>query len=155
MPIQSKGAGTRYLKKFLKDLKKNHLEVGWFEGANYDDGIPVAYVASIHEYGYEPKNIPPRSFMLPAQMKNGKEWVKLFGQITHDASYGKITAVQGLDVIGGTATQDVKDAIKDIKEPDIEQATKDARAKKGYNTTDILIASGTMFRTLNWVVYES
>lgn len=42
--------------KFLADLAakvkgKNALRVGFMEGSNYVDGLPVAYVAAINEFG--------------------------------------------------------------------------------------------------------
>lgn len=45
--------GKTSIDKLVKKLAKDKVtsKVGWFEGAKYEDGTPVAYVASIQEFG--------------------------------------------------------------------------------------------------------
>ena len=59
----------------LNSLDRINLKVGWFEGAKYEDGTPVAYVAAIQEYGFV--NIPPRSFMRTTVQEKKEAWKKL------------------------------------------------------------------------------
>ena len=49
-------------------------KVGFFPGAAYEDGTPVAYVASIQEFGAPDQNIPPRPFMRPTVEDKKGEW---------------------------------------------------------------------------------
>lgn len=45
------GPGIRRLQGILKSVNKLNAQVGWFPGAKYQDGTPVAYVAAIQEHG--------------------------------------------------------------------------------------------------------
>jgi hypothetical protein len=68
------GNGRKALEVALQTLGNKVGKVGWFEGAKYPDGTQVAYVATIQEYGYSPKNIPPRPFMRPTIVKYRNTW---------------------------------------------------------------------------------
>ena len=71
------GAGSKQLEIALKNLQGKVGKVGWFEKSKYENGISVAYVATIQEYGYPAKNIPPRPFMRPTIVKQQVEWRKV------------------------------------------------------------------------------
>lgn len=45
------GAGLKVLENALKNINGLTTKVGWFPGAKYPNGTPVAYVAVIQEYG--------------------------------------------------------------------------------------------------------
>jgi hypothetical protein len=48
--FKRQGPGIKVLEKALK-ISGMKTSVGWFPGAKYQDGTPVAYVAAIQEYG--------------------------------------------------------------------------------------------------------
>jgi len=54
------------LTRFLAEIEALQGKVGWAESAKYPDGKPVAFIASIHEFGAASRGIPPRSFMRTA-----------------------------------------------------------------------------------------
>ncbi len=41
-------------------LGRYEEKVGWFKTAKYPNGVPVAVVAAVHEFGWPEHNIPPR-----------------------------------------------------------------------------------------------
>lgn len=45
------GKGLEELMKRVQEMGRLHTEVGWLDTAKYEDGTPVAYVASIQEFG--------------------------------------------------------------------------------------------------------
>ena len=75
-------SGWEKIKKSLRELDQNEVQVGWFEGQRYESGIHLAYVAKLNEEGHIngtdsvfPGAItPPRPFMrvgLRDAIKNG------------------------------------------------------------------------------------
>lgn len=64
-----KGPGLDKLNFALKNLEGKVAKVGWVKKTSYDTGTPVAYVASINEFGVPGKNIPARPFMRPTIIK--------------------------------------------------------------------------------------
>ena len=69
----------KHLEVALNELSGKVAKVGWFEKSKYPKppNVPVAYVATIQEFGYSPKNIPPRPFMRPTLQKTGLEGGRL------------------------------------------------------------------------------
>lgn len=54
-----------------RKMRDGIVRVGWFEGIRYDDGLPVAQVASWNEQGTDGRHgIPKRPFMRPAVYEN-------------------------------------------------------------------------------------
>lgn len=52
MPVRrSNPRGFNILTERVAGIGKKVAKTGWFESAKYEDGTPVAYIASIHEYG--------------------------------------------------------------------------------------------------------
>lgn len=152
MSIKVTGQGVASVSKFLEQMEKQKLSVGWFEGMKYTDNTPVAYVAATQEYGSEKKNIPPRPFMRPAMYNNHNQWMGLFKQLADDIISGSLSAEGALDIIGSTVTEDIKDAITQVKEPELKESTIANRVRRGLNTTDLLRATGTMISSVTWVV---
>ena len=65
----------------LAQLGNSEAKVGWFENAKYSDGTPVAYIASIQEFGYPEGNIPPRlgmRFTAASRKRNGGQNLKSY-----------------------------------------------------------------------------
>lgn len=48
---RSNPSGFKILTDRVAGIGKKVAKTGWFESAKYEDGTPVAYIASIHEYG--------------------------------------------------------------------------------------------------------
>lgn len=105
----------------LKQLEGYESRVGWGEEAKYGDGTPVAYVATIQEFGWG--KIPPRPFMRPAAKKHEQDWRNTAAIAAQGILDGKITGQQGMDLIGQRAQDDVLQAIIDVVSPALSPIT--------------------------------
>lgn len=130
--------------------------VGWFESSKYPSGVPVAYVASIHEFGYGP--IPPRPFMRPTIGAQGGEWAKLFGQAAKAVALGRITSDNAMTQICAKAAGDVAVTISRIQAPPLKPATVAARRRryadrgKTGNLTKPLVDTAVLVATISYRV---
>lgn len=87
----------------------NELQVGWFPGANYDSGTPVAGVAAAQEFGT--KTAPARPFMRPAIAENKDKWAELYLQGAKQWLSGNLDYVSVLRGVGLQAEGDIKNQI--------------------------------------------
>jgi len=93
------------LQQRLKSMEKKDLNVGWFEGARYDDGSPVAGVAAVHEFGSPARGIPARPFFRPTIADKSKSWSELIERgakavVNGSATYDQVINGLGLQVVG-------------------------------------------------------
>lgn len=56
-------------------FKDGIVRIGWFNGVRYEDGVPVAMVARVNEFGV-PGRIPARPFMRPVVHGKGPQLVE-------------------------------------------------------------------------------
>lgn len=115
----------------LKELAGAQSKVGWFDSAKYEDGTPVAYVASIQEYGHGP--IPPRAFFRPTAIKERKAWADNAAQGSKAVLKGTLSARDVMDGLGERAQEDVKETINQITSPPLSPITLELRAMKRKN----------------------
>lgn len=127
MTVRREGGGLQRLVVALKDLDGIQGKVGWFESAHYPDGPPVAYVATIHEFGAPAAGIPPRPFMRPAVAEFGASWIALMAQGTKAVLTGAYTASQVLEMVTLKAAGDVAKKIQAVTDPPLSQTTLIAR----------------------------
>lgn len=127
----------------LRDAERMRLQVGWFETAKYLNGVAIAYVAAIQEYGYPAKNIPPRPFMRPAYQDNAPKWTRLAAGGFKAAAAGAVSLGDALEQIGGVAAGDIGKAIQAVTEPPIKYTRKNQSTKP-------LIDTGQMFQSVSW-----
>lgn len=107
------------------------LQVGWFPGANYDDGTPVAGIAALQEFGS--KRAPARPFMRPATEENREKWVQAYYQaarkwISGTGPYSAVLTTVGLQVEGH-----VKNAIVGGNHQDLSPVTLALRKLRNDN----------------------
>jgi hypothetical protein len=112
----------------LRELEGIETRVGWFPGAKYEDGTPVAYVASIQEFGAGP--IPPRPFFRPTVAAEKDNWSKYAAQGAKAVLDGKLSAIDVMDGLGERAQEDVKETINQITAPPLSPITLELRAMK-------------------------
>lgn len=55
------------LKKQMAEILKREVNVGWFEGNNYPNGVPVAAAAAWNEFGVTRTNSRGKPFVIPAR----------------------------------------------------------------------------------------
>lgn len=107
----------------LEALGKHELKVGWFDSSKYEDGTPVAYIASIQEFGAAKKSIPPRPFMRPAIAGYQAEWSAAAVSGFKAVADGRYTALQVLDLIGNAAAGAVRQHIAELNTPALSPIT--------------------------------
>lgn len=139
----------------IKELAHLQTKVGWFESNKYPDGTPVAYVASIQEFGYAAGNIPPRAFFRPTIDAQQGAWRELIGKAVRGIPKGTRTAFQCMDLLGLQAAGDVRKAISEITTPALKQSTLAARKRRGNSSTKPLVDTRVLLPTLTHVTEQS
>lgn len=125
-----KGEAFDRLQVALKELDGKVAKAGWFESAKYESGQPVAYIASIHEFGYPEGGIPPRPFMRPTISRQRQVWLNLMKSGAKAILAGKATLHQVMEAIGLKAAGDVAKTITQITSPPLKSATIAARRRR-------------------------
>jgi len=121
--IRKDGPGKKKLERMLRDLGNYETKTGFMESSKYEDGTPVAYVATIQEFGDPTRSIPPRSFMRTTISEQRNNWNKLSEQLMRSVSAGKISLEQAMDMLGQQAAGDIRHMISQIQEPPLTQTT--------------------------------
>lgn len=116
------------MRQVIEGFGSKRLRVGFFETAKYEDGTPVAYVASIHEYGAGP--IPPRPFMRPTAEREKPQWDQHLKAGAAAVARRDLTAEQVLGQIGELAAKDVGVSIRRVNSPPLTRTTLLARKAK-------------------------
>lgn len=159
--VRKPGPGQEQLRFLLTGLDTNKKgQVGWFESAKYGDkkATPIAYVASIHEFGYPEGGIKPRPFFRPTIAKQKENWRNLVISGALAILAGRETMDTVLEKLGMQASGDVAKTITQLQEPALKEATVKARARRkasGKITKTLrkpLVDSGIMLSTLSWAV---
>ena len=125
------------LKKQIQDLKNTVVKVGYFEDSKRTDGLPNAYIASIHEFGSPTNNIPPRSTLGPALQNNKEEFSKIIAN-----SFRNGTIRDGFEMLGQLAVSKVRSEIATLKSPALKESTTRARlrGKKQGKSVSLTVA---------------
>lgn len=105
------GPAAGPLRAALANIDNAVGKVGWFETAHYPDGMPVAYVASVHEYGYPAGNIPPRLGMRATIEEKRPELARVAAGASKQVLAGKMTAWQAMELLGLAAAGMVRKRI--------------------------------------------
>lgn len=118
----------RDLELRIAALGKVEGKVGWFETAKYPDGMQVAEVAQMQEFGT--KTIPARPFMRPAVIKNQNRWQETINKVSARVVEGKMSAIDAMNVITEQAAIDVVEQIKSVVSPPLSPITIGVRKYK-------------------------
>jgi len=140
-------AGGDRLTVALQDLDGLTGKTGYFETAKYLDGTPVAYVATIHEYGDAASGIPARPTMRPTADTKRTEWAETMRKGAAAALNGQMTARDALERLTLRAAGDVSAAIAALQSPPLKPET---IARKGFSKP--LVDTGQMLRSVTGVV---
>lgn len=112
----------------LKELSGVETKVGWFPGARYSDGTPVALAAAANEFGHG--STPPRPFFRPTIMQQQTAWAGYAADGAKAVLGGKLSAFDVMDALGERAQEDVKETINQITAPPLSPITLELRAMK-------------------------
>ena len=163
----------------MHELAGKQVSAGWFKTAKYENGTPVAYVASIQEFGVASKSIPPRPFMRPTIAAKTPEWRKIVEQGAKQILKGTQTIDGVLGQLGQSASDGIKESIIAVTAPPLSPITLELRAMKrkgieitgktvgeaahnvaqeGYVTPDVstkpLVDEGIMLATATFLVED-
>lgn len=136
----------KQLTTLAKELGELEVASGWLESAKYENGTPVAYVASIQEFGTGP--IPPRPTMRPTVTAQTQRWGKIYAQTVKSATSGSAV----LEVMGAVVSGDFREAISELTSPPLAESTLKARKRRGNGSTKPLVDQRVMINTLTHVV---
>lgn len=150
MAVKRSGPGVARLVAALAELDGVQAKTGWFETAKYDDGTPVAYVATVHEFGYTPGGIPARPFMRPTVAEKRQEWMGLLGDGARAVLTGGATPLQIMEAVALQAAGDVAKAIQGVTTPPLSPLTV---ASKGFNKP--LVDTGLMMQSVTGIAEKT
>lgn len=155
-----RGEGRKQLEVAFKQkaLHGKSSKVGWIKRNTYDNGMSVAHVAAIQEFGYPPKNIPPRSFMRTTITEKQISWRKLAYRVSQEVVAGKRTGFSAMEAIGSKAAGDIRRKIATIVYPPLKPATIARRLANRSNQSVLgkldkpLMDTRKMYTTLTYSV---
>lgn len=124
------GADRHNLEVGLKSLNGKTGKVGWFKGDTYPTGVSVAKVAAVQEYGFAPKNIPPRPFMRPTIVQYKATWKSIAYNKSLEVIKGKTTAYNVMEDIGNHAAGKIRKTISNLYTPSLQFSTIQARLSR-------------------------
>lgn len=129
MSVRRDSAGGDALRVALKGLDGVKGKTGYFETSKYTDtdSTPVAYIATIQEFGHAGRGIPARPTMRPAVAKNKKEWSDLFAEGAKSVLAGDATGRQIMGMLAKRAAGDVAKEISELTVPTLSPLTLMAR----------------------------
>ncbi len=155
MKVIHKPGASEKLRIAIKNLGDKSLRVGWFDTAVYEDGTPVAYVATIQEFGYPAGGIPARPFMRPTVADKTAEWRSTLAAGARQVMNGKLTVDQMLGQFGFLAAGNIAETIRNTYTPALAQSTIYARQRKRRTagvSTKPLIDTGLMIQSVDFKV---
>jgi len=158
---KSDKAAYARLEKVSKQLSGSELKVGWFETNRYPDGTPVAYIATIHEFGYPEGGIPARPFMRPTIVREENFWRKFIDQEAKKIYDGRQTVENMLEALGLSIAGEVARSITQVMAPPLKPATIAAKKRKLADAVTVgsldkpLVETGLMLASVTHVVEKS
>lgn len=142
------------LKTACEELNKLTGKIGWFESAVYPDGTPVAYVATIQEFGSPEQGIPARPFMRSTAAEKEAEWKGLMAKGATAAMAGKISAKDAMEQLAGRAAGDVRRAISQLSSPALSNVTVELRRRRRSGETIIGKTVGDAAKAANSAFFK-
>ncbi|HZZ80031.1 MAG TPA: hypothetical protein VFE62_16075 [Gemmataceae bacterium] len=125
---RDKSGGFQKLDLALKQLSGIQTKTGWFPGAKYEDGTPVALAAAANEFGHG--KTPARAFFRPTIAEQEKIWRQDAANGARAVLKGAATGHDVMDALGERAQEDVKQTINQITSPPLSPVTLELRAMK-------------------------
>lgn len=114
----------------IKAFKGAELKVGWFSTNRYETGVPVAYVAIVHEFGSLEAGIPPRPHMRPTVEREEENWRRFIAQEAPKILKGTQTVDGLFETLGLNISGEIAASIAAVTAPPLLEATILAKARK-------------------------
>lgn len=148
--------GKQQVEQALKALAKKlegatRVLVGVPEGAGaYEDGLTIATIAAVNNFGTADGKIPVRPFLEPAIIKGAPQYQRLAEVMIPKVLSGEMTMQTLLEQMGNLAEGHVKQEITDLDTPPNAQSTID---RKGSSSP--LIDTGALRQSIRYVIDDS
>jgi len=140
---EDKDRGRKRILKDLDVIDNAHVLVGLFADAQYDDGLSVAEIMAVHEYGSKDGKIPERSFIRSTDAEKDTVFEQTRKEMLSDVLRG-VTGVRGaLMIIGEEVRAAYVEKIKSGVEPELAEVTKE---RKGSSLP--LVDTGTALNSI-------
>jgi len=127
------------LDRIPDSMKGIEAKVGYHEGVAYEDGTPVAYVATIMEYGAPGQGIPARPTMGPTLDKNHSHYTDQLAKGTKSVLNGKLSGEQVIGMVGEECAGDIRKAISEFSGKELSPITVMLRGMK-HNNPDLKVS---------------
>ena len=128
------------LRKKLNEMHNKKVSVGYFSNSTYSDGTPVAYVASIMEFGE--MHTPARPTIRPSLEKNKAKYYDLINKAIVNSLNGSDFKT-GLMIVGKMGAEDIQAEIRNLQNPPLSIKT---ILKKGHSKP--LMDTKVMFQSV-------
>ena len=132
------------LRKKLNEMHNKKVSVGYFSNSTYSDGTPVAYVASIMEFGE--MHTPARPTIRPSLEKNKTKYYDLINKAIVNSLNGSDFKT-GLMIVGKMGAEDIQAEIRNLQNPPLSIKT---ILKKGHSKP--LMDTKVMFQSVAFKV---
>ena len=132
------------LRKKLNEMHNKKVSVGYFSNSTYSDGTPVAYVASIMEFGE--MHTPARPTIRPSLKKNKAKYYDLINKAIVNSLNGSDFKT-GLMIVGKMGAEDIQAEIRNLQNPPLSIKT---ILKKGHSKP--LMDTKIMFQSVAFKV---
>lgn len=127
--IRTANPAGKVLREALNQLTGARGRVGWFSSAVYPEGVPVALVAAVQEFGWPEHNIPPRLGMRATTEANREVWAEVAKNQARAVIAGTSTARNAMEAIGLKAAGDIRKHITEVTSPPLKVDTVKARLR--------------------------
>jgi hypothetical protein len=149
--------GTQQVEQALKELAKRlegqtRVLVGVPEGAgSYEDGLTIATIAAVNNFGSADGRIPAREFLQPAINEGAPQYQRLAELMIPKVLSGEMAMITLLEQMGNLAEGHVKQKITDG--PFVENAASTIAAKG--SDKPLQGKTGNLRQSIRYVIDES
>lgn len=150
--VQDKDKGWDRILKSMKEADKVFVKVGILSSAGNHDGIEMATLGTIHEYGAPSVGIPSRPFMRQTFERIKEKIVKFNKKEVGLIFEGKSDAVRSLKKLGVFCQTEIKREFTIGKFQPLKASTIRAKTVGGKKGTTPLIDTGRLRNSINYEI---
>lgn len=124
------GPGMKQLEILVQGMQGLEGKAGFPASAVYEDGTPIAYIATIQELGDPESGIPPRSFVRTTVTEKSETWKGIMSRGAKAIIAGSADPMTVMEKLASTAAGDMRKKITQIVAPPLKEATILARLRR-------------------------
>ena len=139
--------------KLLREMDKLRVRVGFPKGgATYENGMTLASVAVIQEFGSTENKIPARPFIRNTAKENKAKYAKLGRVFARKVMRGDKTPKAALSLIGLEAAKDIIKKIQSIWTPANKPSTIAKKTRAGKIGDKPLVDTGKLKQSVSYAL---